>query len=83
MASVTLTENLIEGHPALAESLVELRQRIEDQFPGVTIVSSKAVSLQTLEVTVTYPDLDVLDSLCHLAVEVGDHHDVTIIILPT
>ena len=82
MASVTISENLIESHPALVESLDELRQRIEDQFSGVIIVSSKAASLQSIEVTVTYPDLDVLDALCHLAVEVGDRHNVTIVILP-
>jgi hypothetical protein len=82
MASVTISENLIENHPALVESLDELRRQIDNQFSGVTIVSSKATGLQNLEVTVTYPDLDVLDAVCHLAVEVGDRHDVTIIILP-
>ena len=82
MASVTISENLIESHPALVESLDELRRQIDNQFSGVTIVSSKATGLQNLEVTVTYPDLDVLDAVCHLAVEVGDRHDVTIIILP-
>lgn len=83
MASVTISETFLESHRALVEAEDELRQRIDDRFAGVAIVSRQATGLQNLEVTVASPDLDVLDALCHLAVEVGDRHEVTVIIVPS
>jgi hypothetical protein len=47
MTTVTISENFIESHPALVDSLDDLPRQIDDQFPGVTIESSQATGLQS------------------------------------